>query len=235
MPWSKAKHLVLGAGEVGAAIDKVLSPFYDTSLADINPTACEGVDVLHIAFGWSPEFVRYVHQYQGQFKPRYTVIHSTVPVGTSDLCGAVHSPIRGKHYEMFESIRRIPKFFGGKDAHTVADYFLRIGVPVVVCGNARTTELAKLLATTYLGVLIEFAKDADRLCVENAVPFAEAYTLFFKTFNEATERWGLGDPQYPVITPIRQTIGGHCVLQNCELFEESMFAQLIKKMESMAV
>ena len=138
--------------------------------------------------------------------------------------------IRGKHYEMEKAIRLYPKFVGGVDADAVANYFLRAGLQVVICRSARTTELAKLMSTTYLGVLIQFARDFERDCQRNNVPFNEAYTLFLQTFNDATTKHSLGDPVFPIMAPIQRPIGGHCVLQNCDLWE-TRFTRLVKAMD----
>jgi len=221
--------LILGAGEVGKALADVLSPFYRVVLADVNPPDVGDVDFLHICFPYSKGFVAAVKGYADRYRPQYMVIHSTVPVGTSRECGAVHSPIRGNHYDMARSIRTIVKFVGGDGADAVANHLMRAGIPVQVVRKSEATELGKLLCTTYYGVCIEFTKAAERKCRKEGVSFAEAFTLFQKTYNEGYVALGRPDVQRPVLAPIQSEIGGHCVLPNCELFDFA-FAKLIKRL-----
>lgn len=221
------RSLILGNGEVGRALRDVLAPFYETAIFDIDPPPIDNVEILHICFPFSPLFVNEVKRYRARYQPRYTVIHSTVPVGTSTLCGATHSPIRGNHAFMAESIRAFVKFVGGQDADAVAAYFNRAGMRIAVCRKSETTELAKLLCTTFYGVCVEYAKAAEQKCDEVGVPFAETWTLFQRTYNEGYE--AIGRPEYrrPILAPIQGRIGGHCVLPNCELFAFP-FAELVK-------
>ena len=225
------RGLILGAGEVGRGLHEVLAEVYPCQLHDLNPPELEDVEILHICFPYGPSFVESVLEYKRRYQPRYTVIHSTVAPGTSDACGATHSPIRGDHLKMAESIRTFTKFVGGKDADVVALYFYRAGITVAVCRDSRTTEIGKLLCTTFYGVCIEYTKAAERLCLEAGVPFAEAFTLFQQTYNDGYRRLGRENVQRPVLSPIQAPIGGHCVLPNCELFAFP-FAEIVKKVGS---
>jgi hypothetical protein len=223
------RSLILGNGEVGAALFAVLSPIHETIVADIDPPPIPGIEILHICFPWSDAFIHAVAGYRSVYKPKYTVIHSTVPVGTSTACGATHSPIRGSHANMVESIRQFVKFVGGRDADAVAEYFNRAGLRVQICRRSETTELAKLLDTTFYGVVIEYTKAAERACDRYDVPFAEAWTLWEQSYNDGYERIGWPNVRRPVLAPIQSRIGGHCVLPNAGMFEFP-FAELIRKL-----
>lgn len=227
----KGSTLVIGQGEVGRALADVLRPFYPVTLVDVNPPPLDGVEIMHICFPYSDGFVDEVLAYREKYRPAYTVIHSTVAVGASRACGAVHSPIRGNHFDMERSIRTFVKFVGGPapEADAVADYFLRAGIPVQVCRRQETTELAKLLCTTYYGVCIEYAKAAERKCLEEGVPFAEAFSLWQRTYNEGYAALGRPEVARPVLAPIQSAIGGHCVLPNTGLFDFP-FADLVKRL-----
>ncbi len=217
--------LIIGRGEVGKALHAILTEHYPTASYDPAtdqsplPSGGEPVDVMHICFPFSDNFVSEVKRYQKLYQPRYTVIHSTVPVGTSAACEALHSPIRGIHPHLEQGIRTFPKFIGGPRASEVADYFRRAGLSIILCDSAEATELGKLLDTEYYRACIEFTQRAKQLCDEHHVNFHEAYTLFNQTYNSGYA--SLGHPEFirPVLQPIMTPIGGHCILPNKELLK----------------
>lgn len=211
------KGIILGAGEVGRALYEVLAPFHPTLLYDLDPPGEPGVEILHICFPYGAAFVSEVEAYRRQYRPRLIVVHSTVPVGTCETLRATHSPIRGNHADMARSLRAFVKFVGGQDADEVAEYFNRAGIRPAICRSSRTTELGKLLCTTFYGVIIEYTKSVEKKCEAEGVPFAEAWTLFQQTYNEGYTAIGRPDYQRPILTPMQRRIGGHCVLPNLDL------------------
>ena len=64
------------------------------------------------------DFIGETARYIELFKPRLTVINSTVAVGTTravaERTGAAlaHSPVRGKHVRMLEELQSYVKFIG---------------------------------------------------------------------------------------------------------------------------
>lgn len=216
------KTLIIGAGEVGTALQKVLidyePQFIDPKLGVVD----EGLtaEIIHICFPYSDKFIDYVKEYQEKYKPKYTVIHSTVPVGTSNTLAAIHSPIRGIHPNLEEGIRTFVKFLGGRDSSMVADYFRRAGLQVCLFDKAETTEAMKLFDTEYYRACIEFAHRVKRFCDKNNLNFHEVYTLGNQTYNEGYTK--LGHPEFvrPVLQPIMTPIGGHCVTQNSKLIND---------------
>jgi len=224
------KSLIIGSGEIGKALFNILKPHYVTFIRDRigNKTSAErNIDIIHICFPYSDEFIKDVKDYQEQYQPRYTIIHSTVPVGTSRKCDAIHSPIRGMHPNLEDDIQHFVKFLGGEQASQVADYFRRANIKIQLCEKSETTELAKILSTTRYGIDIEFCKEVDELCKNNNVPFSEVYTLFTQTYNQ-----GYSDKGYPeycrsILQPIQTKIGGHCVCPNLELLK-SKFTNFLK-------
>lgn len=214
---SQYRALVIGRGEVGKAISSI---FYCESI-DIEEIPAYGhYDYIHICFGWSDDFEDYVLNYKNQFTPKFTIIHSTVPVGTSAKLGAVHSPIRGMHPDLELGIMTHQKFLGGPEAHCVAEYFRDFGLRVILCDKSETTELGMLLGTENYRINIEFAKYAKELCNKHEVPFNESYTLFAQAYNEGWTK--LGRPEYvrQVLVPIMAPIGGHCLESNKELIKK---------------
>lgn len=209
------EHLVIGQGEVGKAISKVFnSASYD--LTDPWPPQ-DLFKYLHICFPWSEDFILYVQKYKLQFKPDYTIIHSTVPVGTCRKLNAVSSPIRGLHPNLYEGIMTFPKFMAGDVTNELANEFRRAGLKIIILDKPETAELGKLLDTEYYRACIEFAHDTKMQCLKWDVPFHEVYTLFNQTYNEGYTK--LGHPEYvrPVLQAIPGDINGHCVIPNSKL------------------
>lgn len=229
------RHVVLGLGEVGDALLSILKDAYgDNAIGfDIDYSRVDNVYFLHICFPYSDVFLGQVSKYIGFYSPKYTVVHSTVPVGTCDKIGAIHSPVRGQHYDMKTSLKTFVKYVGGPrgDSDAVANEFLRAGIPVHVVGDAKSSELSKILCTTLYGVMIRFAKDVDKYCLENGLTTSDVLTLWTKTYNDGYAR--LGHPEYirPIIEPLQIGIGGHCIIPNTELLPKdfSEWAKIVRK------
>ena len=235
----KERHLILGAGEVGQALYLVLSPHFDVSIRDKESDIRGTFDVLHIAYPPFKNFVAVTKQYIKEYKPSLVIIHSTVPVGTTKKVGplAVHSPIRGMHIKgchpgiigasvpkvegnpqyFANSLFHFPKYFGGAKAEQAARYFEKIGIPVQIFSKAETTELAKILDTTYYGWNIVFAKEAKQMCDKLGLDFNEVYTIPNVDYNEGYKKLGKGNVVRPVLKDVPGGIGGHCVVSNCDL------------------
>jgi hypothetical protein len=209
-------HLVIGLGEVGSAIQRI---FGADGIDDrvFNSLAVRPYKYLHVCIPYSEKFIDIVNEYRAVYKPGYVIIHSTVPVGTSRKLNALHSPIRGLHPDLYKGIMTFEKFIGGSEASWVANEFRRAGLKVILCDTQEATELGKLLDTEYYRACIEFTLKAKELCDKHKVPFHESYTLFNETYNVGYTK--LEHPEYvrPVLQPIMQPIGGHCVIPNSKL------------------
>jgi len=218
------KSLVIGAGQIGTAIATV----FECDAIDKGEKAdSKQYDILHICIPYSEEFIDTVKEYQFKYGPQYTVVHSTVPVGTCSELEAVHSPVLGIHPHLEQGVRTFTKFLGGKHASEVADYFRRAGLTIYIFDKSETTELMKILDTTFYGLCIEYTKDVKKQCHDFDVPF-EAWTLWTNNYNDGYVK--LGHPEYvrPNLVPIMQNIAGHCVLPNAELLV-TPFTQFLKK------
>lgn len=226
------KTLIIGYGEIGKSLDEALN--YETTAIDSGGVlsgtfvVTKEAEIMHICFPYSDKFIEQVKGYQEKYQPKYTVIHSTVPVGTSRQLGAIHSPVIGIHPHLTQSLKTFTKFLGGEQASEVADYFRRSGIKVCITDKPETTELMKILDTTHYGIEIEYVKDIKKQCDKFGVPF-EMWSVWVNNYN-----WGyevLGYPEYkkPNLTPIMTRQGGHCVLQNCEILETE-FTKLIKRL-----
>ena len=213
------RDLIIGRGEVGMALLYVLSDVYEVEVIDLGEKATFKPRILHICFSFSDKFIKEVQRYQKFYKPEITVIHSTVPVGTSRKCGAIHSPVRGRHPDLVKSLRIFPKFLGGKEANRVADYFRWAGMKVILVDKQETTEAGKLFDTEYYRICIEFTHRVKKYCDRHNLNFHEVYTLFNQTYNEGYEKLGYPEFRRPILQPIMGPIGGHCVIPNSKLID----------------
>lgn len=216
------RHLVIGNGEIGSAIAEVL----EADVIDKNEDAeSETYEFIHICFPFSDDFIHLVEEYQRTYNPNYTVIHSTVPVGTSKILGAVHSPVRGRHPNLEPGVRTFAKFFGGLGASVCAREFEELGIETVISENSEDTEAMKLWDTTQYGVNIVLEKIIHKYCEENGLNFDIVYTKANETYNQGYEE--LGEPQFKkfILEHSEGPIGGHCVLQNLPLLDEPKIEQ----------
>lgn len=219
--------LIVGKGEIGKSLEKVFSPHYDTDIIDKGETSSIKPDIMHIAFPCNEKFFSSVKGYQERYKPKYTVIHSTTPIGMSRSLNAVHSPVIGLHPHLEESLKTFTKYLGGKDASNVADYFRRTGMKTYLVEKSESTEYMKIMSTTFYGVMIELHKQVKTDCKEMDIPF-ELFTLWNMNYNEGYEKLGYPEYKKPLLVPIMKDVSGHCVLPNTQLLEND-FTELIKK------
>ena len=231
----KPYTLIIGAGEVGSSLRRVLEPYYNVEVVDKEPIdIAEHPEIIHIFFPYSDNFVEEVRGYQEKYKPQYTVIHSSVPIGTSRKCGSIFSAIVGKHPNLTESLTTFTKFLAGENASMVANYFRRAGMKVYLYDKQEALELAKISQTTFYSLMIEYIKDLKRRCDDKGLSFSEVYTLPSLDYNRGYEE--LGNPEFkmPLLVPIQTKQGGHCTRNNCDLWE-TPFTQLIKELNDKGI
>lgn len=226
----RTTHLVIGAGEVGSSLASVLSenPKNEVLLRDKNAQSNTTVDVMHICFPYSDKFKDYVLEYIKEYHPKLVIVHSTVPVGTCDSLGVVHSPVKGVHPNLAEGIKTFTKYFGGKSARKAAQHFKKLGIKTATRKFAKDTEAAKFWSTSYYGINIIFEKLMHKWCQENGIDFDFAYTQWNKDYNEGYQQLGMSYVVRPILKHKEGEIGGHCVVQNLR-FVKSPVADFIKK------
>lgn len=214
------KHLVVGHGEVGKAVHKVLGK---AVWIDFKGGTWDGespVDVAHICIPYSEEFFDTVEMYK-EYAP-LVIVHSSVPVGTCDRLGVVHSPIRGVHPRLAKGIKTFVKYFGGKGAQKAANIFKKLGVKTRVFKDAKTTEAIKLWDTTQYGKLIMLEKEIHAWCKKNKVEFDAVYRQANKDYNEGYVKLKRPEVVRPYLKHVEGPIGGHCVLPNAKLLGISL-------------
>ncbi len=211
----KIRSLIIGYGEVGKGLHKVLGKAYWIDIEGGTYQA-EEVDVVHICIPYSEDFNWEVNFWKEE---ALVIVHSTVPVGTCDKLGVVHSPIRGVHPHMEKGIRTFVKYFGGKDAKKAANIFKKLGIKTRVYKDAKTTEALKLWDTTQYGRLIMLEKEIHNWCEKNKVDFNAVYTQANKDYNEGYVKLGRPEVVRPYLKHIPGPIGGHCVIPNSKILK----------------
>jgi len=217
--------IVVGLGEVGR-------PIYSL-FAKVNPTGTWGydtgcneklypyfkgespllVDFLHLCIPWSADFVKEAKKYQQTYNPKITIVHSTVPIGTtSKLKNAVHSPVMGRHDNMEESISRTTKWIGGELARDAEAQFRLINVRCRLLPTSEETEALKLLSLAKYGMSIAFAQYQQNICSKYGFRY-ENIVEWDQEYNRAV-RPGL---QRPILWPPGEEIGGHCVVPGAKI------------------
>ena len=97
---------------------------------------------------------------------------------------------------------------------------------------ATTTEIGKLLDTSYYGLCIAWHGEMKKICNKFKVDFKKAVTGFNQTYNEGYKKLGKSNVMRPVLYPPKGGIGGHCICENAEIikiFGKSQALDLILK------
>lgn len=235
---TRQRVVVVGLGEVGKPLLQIVSEYHDVLAVDIAPPTeqFDEVDVLHICYPFQiRDFVGETARYIGLFKPKVTIINSTVAVGTTravaERAGAVvvNSPVRGKHARMVEEMRSYAKFLGALDlasAQDAADHFESVGLKTRILSSPEATELAKLTETTYFGLMIAWAQELERYCDQAGQNYGEVVSFYEEI------------SFFPKVKYFPGVIGGHCVMPNIEIlrkFDNSLMLQAIQTSNEMKI
>lgn len=224
--------IIIGNGEIGTALYKVLFDFYQPLYTkDMEDFYINNIKWMHICYPYSNHFIKNTKKYISEYKPKYTIIHSTIPLGTTekiDKKNIWHSPIRGKHPNLALGIKTFIKYIGGEYNAEVMNYFKDAEIKTVYTENPRTTELGKLLDTAYYGWNIVFCKEVEKLCKKYGADFSVVYTQMNRSYNEGYGILQSGNFIRPVLQPIAGKIGGHCIIPNCKLLKETICNLILK-------
>ena len=216
-------HLVIGAGEVGTAVHAVLASAVPAQIRDTAPHSGHA-DVLHICIPYSSGFADTVHEYAETHGASLVVVHSTVPVGTCDSQGWVHSPVRGRHPHLEAGVRTFTKHFGGGRASEASEAFRAAGVGVRTHPSAAETEAGKLWELVQYGVQIRVQKAIYEWCAARGIPADVVYAEFADTYNSGYAELGYPHFVRPVLDNIPGPIGGHCVVPMSRLLDHPLSA-----------
>jgi len=230
MSSSKKTHLIIGCGEVGTAIKKVLRLCKEVDSIDVGEAREQQYDFVHICFPYTKSFIRGVIKYKLKYLRGngILVVHSTVPVGVCRLLYAVHSPLEGRHPHLAESVTTFKKYFSGPRAEIVAKEFRDCGVKTQTVSLQENTEAAKLWSTTQYAWFVILNKEIHSWCRRNGIDFDFVYNEYNRNYNESYERMG-EDFVKPILKYTKGRIGGHCLIPNCKLLGGSWLPELILK------
>ncbi len=227
---------IFGYGEIGSSIEKIYKDFdnYEIKIKDLErDDGFESIEVLNACIPYSKNFIKIVSEEIKKFNPKLTIIHSTMEPETtleisnliSEKYSIVHSPVRGMHPNLYKGIKVFVKYIGGntKESRNEAKKHLEsLGINVKVFDKSTTTELGKLLDTTYYGLAIAWHGEMKKLCDKYKLNFEEVTTDFNKTYNEGYKKLGKDNVVRPVLfPPINNKIGGHCIITNAKILGEN--------------
>lgn len=229
----EAITLVVGLGEVGKPLYTILKRQEPGTIGiDIDPVkVTKPVGILHVCFPYidAAQFQGAVAGYVLKYAPKVVVINSTAVPGTTRSIEAetgtpcVYSPVRGKHTKMVEELLTYVKFVAGTDARAAArvrEHFEAAGMKSETMTSPEALELAKLLETTYFGMLIAWAQEMNRFAETVGADYLEVGKFFSEI---AYLPDVLFQPGY---------IGGHCVMPNIGLLQrrfQSEFLEVMKR------
>jgi len=211
--------VIVGLGEVGKPLAQILSRSYSCCEVDIAPVEIDRpCSVLHICFPFQlPDFIGTALGYMDKYKPELTIINSTIAPGTTETLfehsgqrPVAYSPVRGKHAFMERDMLRYKKFVAGCDARATeeaAKHFAGAGFKTDSFPTPRMGEVSKLLETTYLGILIGWAQEVERIIGQHGGKFEDA-----NAFIEEIDF--LPSHVFPGV------IGGHCVMPNIRILQQ---------------
>ena len=197
----------------------ILARTYTVLGRDLERVDCPGrVEVLHICYPYEGEgFIEATIDYIREYRPELSVIHATVVPGTTCVVHertaspVAYSPIRGKHARMEQDLLRYTKFVAGMtpaaESHAI-EHLRRTGFKVRAAVSCEGLELAKLVETTYFGVLLAWSQEVERFCDALGVDYDEAMALAAEV------------DYFPSVVFQPGYIGGHCVIPNTYLLED---------------
>jgi len=231
----KKKSIVVGLGEIGIPILKLISKAGPTVGYDTNPKLMNKkkfkkfeklrTSFLHICIPFNNIFSNNVLNLYKKFSPELIVIHSTVsPYTTKKLqeklaIPIIYSATRGVHKRMLNDLKRYQKFFAIENkaprkkwaSSSYSKLLQKCGVKTKKISNPITLELAKIVVdTSYYGWLINYAQLSNMIASKHGVDYDEMWTFA----DEIHKFLGNRPKMFPGF------IGGHCVIPNLELINE---------------
>lgn len=226
----KGPVLVIGLGEVGKPLLELISERLDAVGVDFEPVKIQGeCRIMHICYPFEiDDFVGESVRYIDKYKPRLTIVNSTVAPGTTrsiyQATGApiVHSPVRGKHARMKQELFHYVKFIGGIEkewSQSAAEHFQSVGMQTKILSSPEATELAKLTETTYFAVMIAWAQEVERYCAKFSLDYDEIVSFY--------DEIGF----FPPVRYFPGVIGGHCLMPNIKILKTVFNSEILDAIE----
>jgi len=234
------KDIIVGLGEIGYPLFKILEkkiPIdgYDKikKLNSENFPNITEIEFMHICFPFTKSFQKEILSLVKKFDPKVIVIHSTISPNTTlklqkqlDL-PVIYSATRGIHKRMNRDLKRYTKFFSIYDfapkskwaVRTFKNKMKKCGIKNKQMSQPITLELAKIVCdTSYYGWLINYAQISKIIADKFDADYDEMWT-----FSDEIHKFLKNRPKmFPGF------IGGHCVIPNLDLIDDSNFNQISK-------
>ena len=234
------KDIVVGLGEIGLPIYKIISKVFPTYGFDIDSTKIPhykkdlesySTRFLHVCIPYNKNFLNNVTKLNKKFLPEAIIIHSTIKPETTEKIQKkssipiLYSATRGIHKRMIHDMKRYTKFFAVnpkiKNSLSVSKQYTKLmtkcGIKTKKVSNPITLELSKIICdTSYYGWLINYAQMSKIISEKYGVDYDEMWS-----FSDEIHKF-LGNR--PKLFP--GFIGGHCVIPNLELINEKSLNQI---------
>lgn len=221
-------HLVVGMGQIGSAITQVFAS--DVETLDINSEPVKkSIDIMHVCFGYSKDFIREVKRYQVKYSPKLTIIYSTVPIGTTKkLKHTVHSPVEGRHPRLYSSVMMGTRFIGYNDPKDLklANEVYRLH-KIQAVPDSNWTEFLKLSSTAKYGINLVFAEYMNDVSKKLGMDY-EFVKEWDMAYNQLYRKLKFHNYRKFVLEPPRGKIGGHCVVPNAFLLDDQFPHDMLK-------
>lgn len=226
------KAILVGYGEIGKGVRGFYERFHDIDVIDLNYTQDSyesEYDIMLVAIPYSSGFVGTIKEYQKRFKPKGTIIFSTVAIGTtSQIKNAVHAPIEGKHPHLEDSISLWKPMIGGYNKH-VEKWFNAINKPRVYVENPEITEAMKMLSTSYYGVMLEYFRYANSV-LEVFGGNKDHFNEYTNNYNNLYQEMDMANFTRPIFNSVPVgKLGGHCVTPNAKILDQQFPSIFLKQ------
>ena len=234
------KDIVIGLGEIGIVLYKLFSKYFIVEGYDINPKLIPKnlkknellpVRFLHICIPYTKNFNSQILKLEKKFQPQGIIIHSTIkPSTTSSIqrklqIPVIYSATRGVHKRMLKDLKRYTKFFAIENdapkkkwaCTELVKLLKKSSIKTKQMSSPITLELGKIVCdTSYFGWLINFAQISKIIANKEKVDYDEMWSFS----NEIHKFLGNRPKMFPGF------IGGHCVIPNLELLDNSSLNQI---------
>lgn len=226
-----AYNLILGKGEIGRSLGNILEEwherveYHDPPQGIICPPN-QDVLALHICISYSNMFREIVIEEITKWNPIVTIIHSTVPVGTTNSIITmmrkdkliVYSPIRGRHPNLEKDIKKFVKYYASTSYEADSTFFsIFHRLSIEKFPDFNSLEFAKVADTTYFGVCLAYMRFVRETCNQLGLDFDSVYQRYNQTYNQGMQE----NFRRPIYEFMPGPIGGHCVIPNLNLLPDT--------------
>jgi len=230
---------ILGIGEIGKALHSLYEKHGIQSIKkDVNTKVdFNNLTVLNICIPYSKKFENIVINQIIESSAKLTIIHSTIPIGTTRNIKSilshhiVHSPVIGSHPFLKESLETFTKFIGSPDPKAIKltkDHYDKIKIDYQIFDSFESTEAAKLLCTSYYGICIAWHDYMKSVCEQNSLDFS-IIKDWNMAYNDGYAKLNYSKYNRPILDPPKNKIGGHCVIPNAELLNTTNPSKLLQE------